>query len=108
MKYANKNVAIHYFTNPAMENEPLGKIVEGAMNQIAREVPVRKVNVDYEADHAAKMNATDIPSILFTDASGDTRHLYVGGNQMAEITKKGVLDIVEDILTYYKQGSPNG
>ena len=31
MKYKNQNVAIHYFTNPAMENEPLGKIVDGVM-----------------------------------------------------------------------------
>ena len=108
MKYANKNVAIHYFTSPSMENEPLGKLVDGVMHQVAQEVPTRKVNVDYEADHANKMNATSIPSILFTDSSGDTRHLYVDGRQMNEISKKGVLDIVEDILTYYKQGSPNG
>jgi len=107
MKYANKNVAIHYFTSPGMENEPLGKLVEGVMYQVAQEVPTRKVNVDYEADYANKMNATSIPSLLFTDSSGDTRHLYVD-QRMSEITKKGVLDIVEDILTYYKQGSPNG
>ena len=107
MKYANKNVAIHYFTSPSMENEPLGKLVDGVMHQVAQEVPTRKVNVDYEADYANKMNATSIPSLLFTDASGDTRHLYVD-QRMNEITKKGVLDIVEDILTYYKQGSPNG
>jgi hypothetical protein len=108
MKYRNKNVAIHYFTNPAMENESLGKIVDGVMIQVAREIPTRKVNVDYEADHAQKMNATSIPSILFTDASGDTRHLYIDGKQMSEITVKGVTDIIDDILTYYKKGTPDG
>ena len=60
MKYANKDVAIHYFTNPAMENESLGKIVDGVMHQVAREVPTRKVNTEYEADYTHKMGATDV------------------------------------------------
>tara|TARA_B100000780_G_C21037167_1_gene416005 strand:+ start:744 stop:1067 length:324 start_codon:yes stop_codon:yes gene_type:complete len=107
MKYANKNVAIHYFTNPAMENEELGKIVDGAMIQVAREVPTRKVNTEYESEHTQKMGAVDIPSLMFTDASGETKHLYVGGAEMGSITKEGVLQIVSDIVSY-NQTNPNG
>jgi len=102
MKYKNKNVAIHYFTNPPMENEPLGKLVDGVMHQVAREVPTRKVNVDYEAEHTNKMGATSVPSIMFTDAAGNEKHKYIDGPEMGNISTEGVLSIVEDILTYYK------
>lgn len=107
MKYANKNVAIHYFTNPAMENEALGKLVEGVMHQVAREIPTRKVNTEYEADYTSKMGATDVPSIMFTDTAGTTKHLYVGGNQMSQITLEGVLKIVDDII-HYNENLKNG
>ena len=85
MKYANKDVAIHYFTNPAMENEPLGKIVDGVMHQVAREVP----------------------SVIFTDTSGNTKHLYVGGSQMGSISLEGVTKILDDII-HYNQNIKNG
>tara|TARA_B110000977_G_scaffold175121_1_gene229612 strand:- start:514 stop:837 length:324 start_codon:yes stop_codon:yes gene_type:complete len=104
MKYKNQNVAIHYFTNPAMENEPLGKIVDGVMHQVAREVPTRKVNTEYEADYSQKMGATEVPSIIFTDATGDTKHLYVGGNEMGAITLEGVTKILDDIIDFNKNG----
>lgn len=104
MKYANKNVAIHYFTNPAMENEPLGKVVEGCMNQVARVVPTRKVNTEYEADYTHKMGATEVPSIIFTDTAGTTKHLYVGGNQMGAITLEGVTKILDDIINFNENG----
>ena len=104
MKYANKNVAIHYFTNPAMENETLGKIVDGVMLQVAREVPTRKVNTEYEADYTHKMGAKEVPSITFTDTSGTKTHLYVGGNQMGAITLEGVTKILDDIINFEKNG----
>jgi len=104
MKYANKNVAIHYFTNPAMENEPLGKIVDGVMHQVAREVPTRKVNTEYEADYTHKMGAKEVPSIMFTDTSGTKTHLYVGGNQMGAITLEGVTKILDDIINFNEKG----
>jgi|TARA_B100001094_G_scaffold254634_1_gene253420 hypothetical protein len=100
MKYANKDVAIHYFTNPAMENEPLGKIVDGVMHQVARVVPTRKVNTEYEADYTHKMGAKEVPSIIFTDTSGTKTHLYVGGNQMSTISLEGVTKILDDIINF--------
>jgi len=107
MKYANKDVAIHYFTNPAMENEPIGKVVEGCMNQVARVVPTRKVNTEYEADYTNEMGATEVPSIMFTDTSGKVKHLYVGGNQMNTISLEGVTKILDDIINFNKT-NPNG
>ena len=104
MKYANKNVAIHYFTNPAMENEPLGKVVDGIMHQVATLVPTRKVNTEYEADYTNKMGATEVPSVIFTDTSGTKTHLYVGGNQMGAITLEGVTKILDDIINFNEKG----
>ena len=80
MKYANKDVAIHYFTNPAMENEP---------------------------DYTNKMGATEVPSVIFTDTSGNTKHLYVGGSQMGSISLEGVTKILDDII-HYNQNIKNG
>jgi len=107
MKYANKNVGIHYFTNPAMENEPLGKIVDGVMIQVAREVPTKKINTEYEATIVAEMGATSVPSLFFTDTTGKVKHLYVDGSQMNSITIEGVLKIVDDIINFNKT-NPNG
>ena len=104
MKYANQDVAIHYFTNPAMENESLGKIVDGVMIQIARVVPTRKVNTEYEADYTHKMGVKEVPSILFTDTSGTKTHLYVGGNEMGAISLDGVTKILDDIINFNKNG----
>ena len=107
MKYANKDVAIHYFTNPAMENEPLGKVVDGIMHQVATLVPTRKINTEYEADYTNKMGATEVPSVIFTDTSGNTKHLYVGGSQMGSISLEGVTKILDDII-HYNQNLKNG
>ena len=50
------------------------------------------------------MGATEVPSIIFTDATGDTKHLYVGGNEMGAITLEGVTKILDDIIDFNKMG----
>ena len=41
-----ENIGIAYFTNPALENEPFGKMVEGIMTSVglSGKVPVRKID----------------------------------------------------------------
>ena len=103
----NQNVGIAYFTTPSVEIEPLGKIVEGVMVQVARQTPVRKVNSDYEVTIVEELKPELIPSLIFTDSSGKVQHLRVEGNQLSSITVEGVMNIVKDINDYNKN-NPNG
>jgi|TARA_B110000967_G_scaffold150110_1_gene153919 hypothetical protein len=100
MKYQNQNVGILYFSNPSSEAESVGKIVDGVMRQVGRDIPVRKVNSDYEVTIVEKAKPTKVPSIIFTDNSGDLEHLRIEGSSLSTITVEGVLNIVQDIIKY--------
>ena len=102
MKYANKNVGILYFTNPASEAEDMGKIVDGVMRTVGRDVPVRKVNTDYEVSVVEQSKPKFTPSIIFTDNSGKLEHIRVEGAKLKDISVDGVLGIVKDIINYNK------
>lgn len=102
-----ENIGIVYFTNPAMENEPLGKTVEGAMIQVGKEIPVRKVNSEYEPSIVDELKPTSIPSLIFTDGSGKIQHFRVEGNVLSTISVSGVMGIVKDIA-HYNKNNPNG
>lgn len=102
MKYGNKNVGILYFTNPAAEAEDIGKVVDGVMRTVGRDVPVRKVNTDYEVSIVEQAKPKFSPSIIFTDSSGKLEHLRVEGASITDISVEGVLGIVQDIINYNK------
>ena len=100
------NIGIAYFTNPAMENEPFGKEVEGIMLSVGRsgKVPVRKVDTYKEVTIVETMKPQNIPSIIFTDTSGKLEHLRLEGVQLQGITVAKVLETVEAIDRYNKTG----
>jgi hypothetical protein len=102
-----ENIGIMYFTNPAMENEPLGKIVDGVMIQVGKQVPVRKVNTEYEPTVVEKLKPTSVPALIFTDNLGKIQHLRVEGNVLSTISVDGVMNIVKDIA-HYNENNPNG
>jgi hypothetical protein len=102
MKY--QNIGIAYFTNPAIENEPFGKEVNGIMTSVARQVPVRKVDTYKEVTIVEEMKPTNIPSLIFTDSSGQIQHLKLEGQQLSGITLAKVLETVEAIDRYNKTG----
>jgi len=102
MKYANQDVGILYFTNPASEAEDIGKIVDGVMRTVGRDVPVRKVNTDYEVSVVEQAKPQFTPSIIFTNANGNLEHIRVEGAKLREISVEGVLGIVQDIISYNK------
>tara|TARA_R110000803_G_scaffold112974_1_gene181394 strand:- start:132 stop:452 length:321 start_codon:yes stop_codon:yes gene_type:complete len=102
-----ENIGIMYFTTPAMENEPIGKTVEGVMIQVGKQIPVRKVNSEYEPSLVEKMKPTSVPSIIFTDNSGKVEHLRVEGNVLSTISLDGVMGIVKDIA-HYNANNSNG
>ena len=101
-----KNIGIAYFTNPAIENEPFGKEVEGIMSSVGRsgKVPVRKVDTYKEVSIVEAMKPQNIPSIIFTDSSGQLEHLRLEGIQLQGITVDKVMETVTAIDRYNKTG----
>ena len=97
---ADKNVGIAYFTNPAMENEPFGKEIDGIMVSVARQTPVRKVDTQSEVTIVEKLKPQNLPSIIFTDGSGELEHFRVEGTQLGGITVANIMKIVADITNY--------
>ena len=102
MKY--QNIGIAYFTNPALENEPFGKEIEGIMTSVARQVPVRKVDTYKEVTIVESMKPQNIPSIIFTNSAGDLEHLRLEGSQLTGITVAKVMETVDAINRYNKTG----
>ena len=101
-----ENIGIAYFTNPAIENEPFGKEIEGIMSSVGRsgKVPVRKVDTYKEVSIVEAMKPQNIPSIIFTDSSGQLEHLRLEGIQLQGITVDKVLETVKAIDRYNKTG----
>jgi|TARA_R110000796_G_scaffold182063_1_gene298609 hypothetical protein len=98
------NIGIAYFTNPALENEPFGKEIEGIMTSVARQVPVRKVDTYKEVTIVESMKPQNIPSIIFTNSAGDLEHLRLEGSQLTGITVAKVMETVDAINRYNKTG----
>ena len=100
------NIGIAYFTNPAMENEPFGKEVDGIMTTIGRlgEIPVRKVDTYKDVTMVEQMKPQNVPSLVFTNLDGTERHIYIEGNDLQGITVEKVMDQVKAIDRYNKTG----
>ena len=92
-----ENIGIAYFTNPALQNEPFGKEVNGIMTSVARQTPVRKVNNEIEVTIVEEMKPQQVPSIIFTDTSGKLEHLRIEGAQLQGITVAKVMETVNAI-----------
>ncbi len=101
-----ENIGIAYFTNPALENEPFGKEVEGIMTSVglSGKVPVRKVDVTKEVSIVEKMQPQNLPSLIFTNSAGDLEHIRIEGAQLQGVTVAKVIETVEAIDRYNKTG----
>jgi len=101
-----ENIGIAYFTNPALENESFGKMVEGIMTSVglSGKVPVRKVDTYKEVTIVEKMQPQNLPSLIFTNSAGDLEHIRIEGNQLSGITVAKVMETVEAIDRYNKTG----
>ena len=101
-----ENIGIAYFTNPAVENEPFGKEVEGIMSSVGRsgKVPVRKVDTYKEVTIVEEMKPQNVPCIIFTDHSGKLEHMRLDGAQLQGITVAKVMETLEAIDRYNKTG----
>jgi len=101
-----ENIGIAYFTNPALENEPFGKMIEGIMTSVglSGKVPVRKVDTYKEVTIVEKMQPQNLPSLIFTNSAGDLEHIRLEGMQLNGITVDKVMETVEAIDRYNKTG----
>jgi hypothetical protein len=101
-----ENIGIAYFTNPAIENEPFGKEIEGIMSSVGRsgKVPVRKIDTYKEVTIVEAMKPQNVPSIIFTNSAGDLEHLRLEGVQLQGITVAKVLETVAAIDRFNKTG----
>jgi len=92
-----KDIGIAYFTNPALENEPFGKEVNGIMISVAKQVPVRKVNTSTEVTIVEELKPENLPSLIFTNDQGTKTYLKIEGIQLNGITVEKVLQTIESI-----------
>jgi len=99
-----KDIGIAYFTNPALENEPFGKEVDGIMTSVARQIPVRKVDTYKDVTMVETMKPQNLPSLVFTNSAGDLEHIRLEGMQLSGITVEKVMETVEAIDRYNKTG----
>tara|TARA_R110002060_G_scaffold73590_1_gene82562 strand:- start:713 stop:1030 length:318 start_codon:yes stop_codon:yes gene_type:complete len=97
-----ENIGIAYFTNPALQNEPFGKEVEGIMISVGKQIPVRKIDTYKEVSMVEEMKPQNLPSLVFTDHSGTERHIYIEGEGLRGITVEKVMDQVAAIDRYNK------
>ena len=93
-----KNIGIAYFTNPALQNEPFGKEVEGVMIGVAKQIPVRKVDTYKEVTIVEALKPENLPSLIFTNDQGTITHLKIEGTQLEGITVAKVIQTVESIF----------
>ena len=97
-----KDIGIAYFTNPALQNEPFGKEVEGIMISVAKQIPVRKVDTYKEVTIVEALKPENLPSLIFTNDQGNKTYLKIEGTQLNGISVEKVIQTVESIH------NPNG
>ena len=92
-----KDIGIAYFTNPALQNEPFGKEVEGIMISVAKQIPVRKVDTYKEVTIVEALKPENLPSLIFTNDQGNKTYLKIEGTQLNGISVAKVIQTVESI-----------
>ena len=98
----NQNIGICYFTNPGIEGDPFGKEVDGIMTSLARELPIRKVNADYEVTIVEELKPQNLPSVIFTDDSGKLEHIRIEGAKLQGVTLAKLKETYNAIVEYNK------
>ena len=92
-----KDIGIAYYTNPALQNEPFGKEVEGIMISVAKQIPVRKVDTYKEVTIVEALKPENLPSLIFTNDQGNKTYLKIEGTQLNGISVEKVIQTVESI-----------
>ena len=72
---------IFYFTAPWCQPcQVLGPI----MDQVAGQIPVEKVNIDYEMDRARTVNVSSVPTVILVENGQEVRR-FVGARSYEQV-----------------------
>jgi len=72
---------IFYFTAPWCEPcQTLGPI----MDKVAQQMPVEKINIDYEMDRARSANVMSVPTVVLTENGQEIRR-FVGARSYEQV-----------------------
>jgi len=72
---------IFYFTAPWCEPcQVLGPI----MDKVAQQMPVEKINIDYETDRARSANVMSVPTVVLTENGQEIRR-FVGARSYEQV-----------------------
>jgi len=72
---------IFYFTAPWCEPcQTLGPI----MDKVAQQMPVEKINIDYETDRARSANVMSVPTVVLTENGQEIRR-FVGARSYEQV-----------------------
>ena len=72
---------IFYFSAPwCVPCQTLGPI----MDKVAQQIPVEKVNVDYETDRARAANVSSVPTVVLTENGQEIRR-FVGARSYEQV-----------------------
>ena len=72
---------IFYFTAPWCEPcQVLGPI----MDKVAQQMPVEKINIDYEMDRARSANVMSVPTVVLTQNGQEIRR-FVGARSYEQV-----------------------
>jgi thioredoxin 1 len=72
---------IFYFTAPWCQPcQVLGPI----MDQVAGQIPVEKVNIDYEIDRARTVNVGSVPTVILVENGQEVRR-FVGARSYEQV-----------------------
>ena len=72
---------IFYFTAPWCEPcQVLGPI----MDKVAQQMPVEKINIDYEMDRARAANVMSVPTVVLTQNGQEIRR-FVGARSFEQV-----------------------
>ena len=72
---------LFYFTAPWCQPcQVLGPI----MDQVAGQIPVEKVNIDYEMDRARTVNVSSVPTVILVENGQEVRR-FVGARSYEQV-----------------------
>lgn len=60
------------------------KMLGPVMDEVAKNIPVEKINIDYESDRARAANVSSVPTVVLTENGQEIRR-FVGARSQQQI-----------------------
>ena len=62
------------------------KMLGPVMDEVAKNIPVEKINIDYESDRARAANVSSVPTVVLTENGQEIRR-FVGARSQQQINE---------------------